>query len=98
MFFCKDVDGLMMKLGCEDKCDDGRLFIDLSKASLKVVLLPNGNTHRSMAVAHSVEETYETMKLSFNSLQYPKFSLKYCGNLKVVSLIFKKFGSHKSDA
>ena len=30
MCFCNNVDGLMMKLGDEDKSDDLRLFIDLS--------------------------------------------------------------------
>ena len=57
--FCKDVDGLMMKLGYEDKGDD-RLFIDLSKASLKAVILHNDITHYSILVALSVQlkETY----------------------------------------
>ena len=32
----------MMEFGYEDMCDDWRLFIDLSEASLKVVLLYKG--------------------------------------------------------
>ena len=53
--FCRHADGLMMELGCKGKCDDWRLFIDLSKSSLKVVLLHNGNTHLSTPVAQSVQ-------------------------------------------
>ena len=74
--FCNDVDGLMMELGYEHKCDEWRLFIDSSKASLKAVLLHNGNIHPSIPVAHAVQlkETYETIKLLLHALQYPKYS------------------------
>ena len=64
LYFCKNIDGLMMDLAYEDKCDDDwRLFIDLSKTSLKAVLLLNGNTHSFIPVAHSVQlkKTYETI-------------------------------------
>ena len=53
--FCNDVDGLMMKLGYEYRCDEWRLFIDSSKASRKAVLLHNGNIHSSIPVAHAVQ-------------------------------------------
>ena len=46
--FCNDVDGLMMELEYEHKCDKWRLFIDSSKASLKAMLLHNGNIHPSI--------------------------------------------------
>ena len=42
--FCNDVNGLIMKFGYEHKSDDCRLYIYLSKTSLKAVLLHNGNT------------------------------------------------------
>ena len=53
--FCNDVDGLMIVLGYEHKCDEWRLFIDSSKESLKAVLLHNGNIHPSIPVAHAVK-------------------------------------------
>ena len=89
MCFCNDVDGLMMELGYEHKCDEWRLFIDSSKTSLKAVLLHNGNIHPSIPVAHAVQlkETYETIKLLLDALQYPKYSWKICGDLKIKSLI-----------
>ena len=87
--FCNDVDGLMMELGYEYRCDEWRLFIDSSKASLEAVLLNNGNIHPFIPVAHAVQlkETYETMKLLLDAFQYPKYSWKICGGLKVTSLI-----------
>ena len=87
--FCNDVGGLMMELGYEHKCDEWRLFIDSSKASLKAVLLHNGNIRPSIPVAHAVQlkESYETIKLLLNVLQYHKYSWKICGDLKVISLI-----------
>ena len=74
--FCNDVDGLMMKLGYEYRCDEWRLFIDSSKASPNAVLLHNSNIHPSIPVAHAVQlkETYETMKLLLDALQYSKYS------------------------
>ena len=68
--FCNDVDGIMMDLEYEHRCDEWRLLIDSSKASLKVVLLHNGNTYPSTPVAHAVQlkETYETMKLLLDAI------------------------------
>ena len=89
--FRNDVDGLIMELGYEYRCDEWRLFIDSSKASLKAVLLHNGNIHPFISVAHAVQlkETFETMKLLLDALQYPKYSWKICGDLKVISLILE---------
>ena len=79
----------MIELGHEHRCNKWRLFIDSSKASLRAVLLHNGNTHPSIPVAHAVQlkKTYETMKLFLDALQYPKYSWKMCGDLKEISLI-----------
>lgn len=41
--FGNDVNGLMAELACEYVSDEWRLFTDSSKASLKAVLLHNGN-------------------------------------------------------
>ena len=79
----------MMESGYEYRCDEWRLFIDSRKATLKTVLLHNGNTHPCIPVAHAVQlkNTYETMKLLLDALQYPKYSWKICGDLEVISLI-----------
>ena len=87
--FCNNVDGLMMELGYEHRSDERRLFIDWSKASLKVVLLYNSDNCPSIPVAHAVQlkKTNETMKLLLDALQYPRYSWKICGDLKVISLV-----------
>jgi hypothetical protein len=48
--FCTDINGLMKELGHEHDPDEWRLFIDSSKASLKAVLLHNGNRNPSVPV------------------------------------------------
>ena len=79
----------MLELGYKHKCDNRRLFINSSKASLKAVLLYKINSHPFIPVAHAVQlkETNETMKLLLNALQHPKYSGKICADLKVISLI-----------
>jgi hypothetical protein len=58
---CTDLDGLMQTLGINHIPLYWRLFIDLSKLSLKAVLLHNGNTLPSIPVGHSVhnKESWE---------------------------------------
>ena len=51
---CTDIDGLMQTLSINHNPLDWRLFIDLSKLSLKAVLLHNGKTLPSIPVGHSV--------------------------------------------
>ena len=87
--YCKDIDGLMSELGCEHNPADWRLFIDSSKKSLKVVLLHNGNIKPSIPVSYSIlrKETYNTMKILLDLLEYPKYTWKICSDLKVISLL-----------
>jgi len=61
--FCNDVCSIMEVLGHEYNSDQWRLFIDLSKVSLKVVLLHNGNKMPSIPLAHAanMKESYESM-------------------------------------
>ena len=79
----------MMELGYEYRYDEWRLFIHSSKASLKAVILHNGNIHPFIPVANAVQlkETYETMKLLLDAHQYPKYSWKIFGGLTITSLI-----------
>ena len=60
---CPDIDGLMQTLNIYHNPLNRRLFTDLSKLSLKAVLLHNGNTLPSIPVGHSVnnKESYENI-------------------------------------
>jgi hypothetical protein len=51
--FCNGVCSVMEFLGREYNLDQWRLFIDLSKVSLKVVLLHNGNRFPSVTLANA---------------------------------------------
>ena len=81
----------MSELGCEHNPADWRLFIDSSKTSLKAVLLHNGNIKPSIPVGYSIlrKETYNTMKILLDLLEYPKYIWKICSDLKVVSLLLR---------
>lgn len=87
--FCTDVNGLMNQLGNEHLPDEWRLFIDSSTASLKGVLLHNGNKKPSIPVAHIVglTETYESMKFILDGVHYSQHKWNICGDLKVISLL-----------
>ena len=62
---CNDVCSVMEVLGHEYNPDQWRLFIDLSKVSLKVVLLHNRNGFPSVPLAHAanMKASSENMKL-----------------------------------
>jgi hypothetical protein len=87
--FCHDISGLMQGIGCRYDPKEWRLFIDSSKASLKAVLLYNGNEKPSIPVAHAtgLNETYESMKLLLRLVKYKDHTWNICGDLKVVSLL-----------
>jgi len=76
-------------LGHEFNPDQWHLFIDLSKVSLKAVLLHNGNRFSSVPLAHAanMKESYESMKLLLGKIKYDEFKRKLCGDLKVVALL-----------
>jgi hypothetical protein len=70
---CKDVNGLFIALNMSQCADEWRLLIDSPKASLKAVLLHNGNVLPSIPVAHAfgITESDESMK---QLLQYIKYT------------------------
>ena len=64
--FCKDVPGLLRRMGVpEYNADDWRLFIDSSTSSLKCVLLHNGNEWQPVPLGYSAQlkEDYDATKL-----------------------------------
>ena len=90
MFF-NDVCSVMEVLGHEYNPDQWCLFIDMSKVSLKVVLLHDGNRFPSVPLAHAanMKEIYESMTLLMGKIKYEEFKLKLCGDLKVVALLLR---------
>ena len=60
----------MDTLGHSHNPEECRLFIDSSKASLKAVLLQNGNKFLSVPLAHAInmKETYENMKIILDKI------------------------------
>ena len=87
--YCKDIEGLMTELGCKHNLAHWRLFIDSSKTSLEAVLLQNGNIKPSIPMGYSIlrKETYDTMKILLDILEYPKYSWKICSDPNVLSLL-----------
>jgi len=75
VMFCNDVCSVMEVLGHEYNPDQWRMFIDLSKVSLKVVLLHKGNRFPSIPLAHAanMKENYESVKLLLGKIKYDEF-------------------------
>ena len=73
LVYCTDVEGLLLAMGLSAyRSNDWRLFIDISKRSLKCVLLHNGNQYGSIPIGHSVtlKENYENIKVVLERLKY----------------------------
>ena len=62
----------MQQIGWVYDPEEWRLFIDSNKASIKTVLLHNGNDKPSIPVAHGtgLNETYESMELLLTKYKY----------------------------
>ena len=62
--YCSNIDGLFEALESEHHSNKWSLSIDLSKTSLKAVLLNNGNEKPSIPLVHAtaLKETQETME------------------------------------
>jgi hypothetical protein len=94
LVFCSDINKLFEKLCCVHLPEDWRLFIDAGVKGLKVVLLNNKNHLPPVLIAYSdcLPETYQTLQLVLNSIQYNVFQWKICCDLKIVTLLlgFKK--------
>ena len=95
--FCHDVEGLLNALGCDYESSEWRLFIDSSKASLKCVLLSNGNQYASVPIRHSVllKESYDAMKMVLTKIKYSEHNWKICGVLKMICILLEQNGFTK---
>lgn len=86
---CKNIHGLMQYMNIEYKAEQWRLFIDSSKKSLKAVLLFIDNTKNPVPIALSTntKESYVSMKLILDSVNYIEHQWKICADLKVIALL-----------
>ena len=87
--YCCDLTSLFEKLGEDHIASEWRLFLDSSKRILKAVLLHNGNVKPSIPIAHSVQlkESYESIEIVLNAIQYNKYKWSLCGDLKVIGIL-----------
>ena len=96
--FCVDIVGLLHQLGFEGEYNpnDWRLFIDSSKASMKVVLLHNGNVFGSIPLAHSVtmKEDYNNVKTILKTIGYKQHEWDICCDLKMVNFLLGQQGGY----
>lgn len=96
MVYCHNVSGLVEHMGKEYHREEWRLFIDSSTRSLKAVLLFNGKNVASLPIAHSVtlKETYDTMSLLLNNIQYQDHNWLLSGDLKVLTILLGMQGGY----
>lgn len=90
LVYCTDVAKLMTQMGLPKyDAKEWRLFLDSSKASLKCVLLHNGNEHGSIPLGHSVSlrEDYEAVSLALTKIKYEVHQWPICVDLKMVSIL-----------
>ena len=89
--FCNDVCSVMGVLVHEYNTDQWRLFINLSKVSLKLVLLHNGNRFPSVPLAHAanIKESYERI---WKSLSMANLSGRYV----VISSLWHCYSEYNS--
>ena len=88
---CKDIPGVLMKLGVtEYSPDDWRLFIGSSKRSLKCVLLHITNVYGSIPIGHSeaLKEQFDAMKSVLHHIKYNDHQWLICVDLKMVNFLY----------
>ena len=86
--FCNDACSVMEFLCHGYSTDQWRLFINSSKASLKVVLLHKGNRFPSLPLVHAANMK-EICENTLEMIKYEEFKWKLCGDLKVVALLLE---------
>lgn len=88
--YCSNIRGLMNEMGIHDyDPNEWRLFIDASKRSLKVVLLYRDSSKKPVPIMYAVgmKETYDTMNLILNCIEYDEHKWRVNCDFKVLSLL-----------
>ena len=88
VFFCSNIDRLFEALKCDHYFNELKFSFDSRKASLKAVLLNNGNEKPSIPLVHATVliETHETIELILH-LNYSAYNWNICGDLKVIGFL-----------
>ena len=91
-----NVAGLLQAMACIYDPTEWRFFMDSLKASLKRVLLHNGNGYASISIGHSVhlKETCKNMKMLLTKIKYDEHKWMLCGYLKVLSMLLGQQGGY----
>ena len=84
VLFCKDICSVVEVLGHEHNQDQWRLFTDLPRVSLDVVLLHNFTPFVPWAHADNMKESHGSIKLLLVKIKYDEFKWKLC-DLKFVA-------------
>jgi len=86
---CNNTDGLFGASGRVHKPEARQLLIDISKVSLKAVLLHDDTVYPSVPLAYSVhmKESHERMRTSLNCIDYDRNKWKICRDLKELGLL-----------
>ena len=86
---CSYTDSLMQTLNINHNPLDWQLFIDLSKLSLKAVLLQNATPYLLFLLITQciIRSPYENMKILMEAINYDKLKWQICGDLKVIALL-----------
>ena len=89
LVYCTDVGGIMQEFRYSHRPEEWRLFIDLSKLSLKAVLLHNKNMLPSIPVGYAahMKETYENIKNLLQCINYEQYCWQLCGDFKVIAIL-----------
>ena len=92
---CSDIPGLITELVVAYNATEWRIFIDVSKQSLKAVLLHNGKRYASEPFGHSVQlkEPYESLSMFLKNIKYNEHERLVCGYLKVIGILLGLQGS-----
>lgn len=96
LVYCSRIEELMHVFKIPYNPSDWILFIDSSKASLKVVLLHNGNRYASVPIGHSgyLKEKYENLELILEKINYDGHKWVVVGDLKIISMILGQQGGY----
>lgn len=87
--YMKDIEGFFRKFcKMEFDPDEWRLFIDSSMSSLKAVLLHNGSLPEvPVFYSKTLKEDYKFLKVLLDSINYSKYELRICADLKVLAIL-----------
>lgn len=95
--YCSNIAGLMGFMNIEYKSEDWRLFIDLSKRSLKAVLISVTNKTKTsvpIAMTSNIKESYESMKMILDAVKYQAHVWQICTDLNVISLLTGAYSAY----